>query len=57
MFGAGIDTMYALPYGRAMKAISATEARKRLYKLLDEVAVTSEPGQGTTFTLTLPMNE
>ena len=26
-----------------MKAITATEARKRLYKLLDEVAVTSEP--------------
>jgi prevent-host-death family protein len=30
-----------------MKAISATEARKRLYKLLDEVAVTSEPVQIT----------
>ena len=30
-----------------MKTITATEARKRLYKLLDEVAVTSEPVQIT----------
>jgi prevent-host-death family protein len=30
-----------------MKTITATEARKRLYKLLDEVAVTSEPIQIT----------
>ncbi len=30
-----------------MKTIAATEARKRLYKLLDEVAVTSEPVQIT----------
>ena len=26
-----------------MRTLSATEARKRLYKLLDEVSVTSEP--------------
>lgn len=31
----------------SMKTITATEARKRLYKLLDEVAVTSEPVQIT----------
>ena len=30
-----------------MKTITATDARKRLYKLLDEVAVTSEPVQIT----------
>lgn len=30
-----------------MKTISATEARKNLYRLLDEVAVTSEPVQIT----------
>ena len=30
-----------------MKTISATEARKKLYRLLDEVAVTSEPVQIT----------
>jgi prevent-host-death family protein len=30
-----------------MKTLTATEARKRLYKLLDEVAVTSEPVQIT----------
>jgi len=30
-----------------MKSISATEARKALYRLLDEVTVTSEPIQIT----------
>ena len=30
-----------------MKSISATEARKSLYRLLDEVTVTSEPIQIT----------
>jgi prevent-host-death family protein len=30
-----------------MKTITATEARKRLYKLMDEVALTSEPVQIT----------
>jgi antitoxin YefM len=30
-----------------MKNVSVTEARKRLYKLLDEVTVTSEPVQIT----------
>jgi prevent-host-death family protein len=30
-----------------MKTISATEARKTLYRLLDEVTVTSEPVQIT----------
>lgn len=30
-----------------MKSVSATEARKSLYRLLDEVAVTSEPVQIT----------
>jgi prevent-host-death family protein len=30
-----------------MKTISATEARRRLYKLLDEVAVSGEPVQIT----------
>jgi prevent-host-death family protein len=42
------DTAYVwFAHVRDMKAISATEARKRLYKLLDEVAVTSEPVQIT----------
>ena len=30
-----------------MKTVTATEARKTLYRLLDEVAVTSEPVQIT----------
>ena len=30
-----------------MKTINATEARKTLYRLLDEIAVTSEPVQIT----------
>ena len=30
-----------------MKSVTATEARKGLYRLLDEVAVTSEPVQIT----------
>lgn len=30
-----------------MKSVTATEARKSLYRLLDEVAVTSEPVQIT----------
>jgi prevent-host-death family protein len=30
-----------------MKTLTATEARKRLYKLLDEIAVTCEPVQIT----------
>ena len=32
---------------RAMKTINATEARKKLYRLLDEVGVTSDPIQIT----------
>lgn len=31
-----------------MKSITATEARKTLYRLLDEVAVTSQPVQITS---------
>jgi PHD/YefM family antitoxin component YafN of YafNO toxin-antitoxin module len=30
-----------------MKTITATDARKRLYKLMDEIAVSSEPVQIT----------
>jgi antitoxin YefM len=30
-----------------MKTITATDARKRLYKLMDEIAITSEPVQIT----------
>jgi len=41
----GLDKTYALPYAPAMKTITATAFRRRLYKLLDEVAVTSEPVQ------------
>ena len=40
-----LDKAYALPYALSMKTITATEARKTLYRLLDEVAVTSEPVQ------------
>jgi prevent-host-death family protein len=42
-----LDLTYVNTYARAMKTLTATEARKRLYKLLDEVAVTSEPVQIT----------
>ena len=42
-----LDEAYVLTYGQFMKVITATEARKGLYKLLDEVAVTSEPVQIT----------
>ena len=34
---------YAIAYVVVMKSIHATEARKQLYRLLDEVTVTSEP--------------
>jgi prevent-host-death family protein len=34
-----------MTYDLAMKTITATEARKTLYKLIDEVAVASEPVQ------------
>ncbi len=42
-----LDSTYVFPYARLMKTVSATEARKTLYRLLDEVAVTSEPVQIT----------
>ena len=38
---------YATTYASRMKTVTATEARKTLYRLLDEVAVTSEPVQIT----------
>jgi len=36
-----------MTYALTMKTVTATEARKTLYRLLDEVAVTSEPIQIT----------
>lgn len=42
-----LDTAYVLTYAGCMKTLTATEARKGLYRLLDEVAVTSEPVQIT----------
>ncbi len=38
---------YGNPYVDQMKNLSATEARKTLYRLIDEVTVTSEPVQIT----------
>lgn len=38
---------YALTYASHMKTVTATDARKALYRLLDEVTVTSEPVQIT----------
>jgi prevent-host-death family protein len=38
---------YAIAYAFPVKTVTATEARKTLYRLLDEVAVTSEPVQIT----------
>ena len=38
---------YGYAYGYDMKTITATAARKSLYRLMDEVAVTSEPVQIT----------
>lgn len=40
-----LDMAYVFPYAACMKTLTATEARKTLYRLLDEVAVTSEPVQ------------
>lgn len=40
-----LDNTYAIPYALLMKTITASEARRSLYRLLDEVAVTSEPVQ------------
>ena len=34
-----------MAYGYFMNTVTATEARKTLYKLIDQVAVTSEPVQ------------
>jgi len=42
-----LDMPYALPYADTMKTVTATEARRTLYRLLDEVAVASEPVQIT----------
>lgn len=43
-----LDKAYAFAYASAtMKTVAATQARKDLYRLLDEVAVTSEPVQIT----------
>ncbi len=42
-----VDGTYVITYAFLMKTITATEARKRLYKLLDEIAVTNEPVQIT----------
>lgn len=42
-----LDETYGIPYAGTVKTLTATEARKRLYKLLDEVTITSEPVQIT----------
>ena len=42
-----LDITYVNTYAYAMKNINATEARKQLYRLLDEVTVSSEPVQIT----------
>jgi PHD/YefM family antitoxin component YafN of YafNO toxin-antitoxin module len=42
-----LDKTYAFPYVISMKNLTATEARKNLYRLIDEVTVTSEPIQIT----------
>ena len=42
-----LDKAYAFTYAYYMKTIAATKARETLYRLLDEVAVTSEPIQIT----------
>jgi prevent-host-death family protein len=38
---------YALHGGSQMKTITATDARKNLYRLMDEIAVSSDPVQIT----------
>lgn len=38
---------YGIPYAQRVKTIPATRARQTLYRLLDEVAVSSEPVQIT----------
>lgn len=38
-----VDFPYELTYVHGVKTITATQARKRLYRLLDEVTVSSEP--------------
>ena len=43
----GLDKAYVFPYAFVVKTIAATKARDNLYRLLDEVAVTSEPIQIT----------
>ena len=40
-----MDNTYHFPYATAVKTVTATDARKRLYRLLDEVAEGSEPVQ------------
>jgi antitoxin YefM len=42
-----VDRPYGFSYAHPMKTVTATEARRTLYRLLDEVAVTSEPVQIT----------
>lgn len=42
-----LDQPYIIAYAMRMKTLTATEARKSLYRLLDEVAVTSQPVQIT----------
>lgn len=42
-----LDLTYAGTYALPRKTVTATEARKNLYRLLDEVAITSEPIQIT----------
>jgi len=38
-----LDLAYGIPYAFVMKSIPATKARQNLYRLVDEVAETSEP--------------
>jgi len=46
--GYSFDAAYGIAYARViMKTLNATEARKNLYRLLDEIAVTNEPVQIT----------
>lgn len=42
-----MDEAYGIAYVAEMKSLTATEARKSLYRLIDEVRVTSEPVQIT----------
>src|SRR5471030_1872941 len=44
---ASLDNADAFPYASGMTTLSATQARSRLYKLLDEAAASHEPIQIT----------